>query len=76
MADTTNIGVRCPDDLLSQIDGLIGRDGRNRTEVILTLVKRGLGLESNPGTADILARLDELEKKLAPSNQLNSRQTI
>lgn len=76
MAETTNIGLRCPNEILSQIDARVGFDGRNRSDVLITLVKRGLGLESNPGTGEILARLDALEKKLAPSNQLNSRQTI
>lgn len=64
MAESPVVGVRFPQELLEQIDGAIGRDGKNRSEVVLNLVRRGLGIAPSPDTAAIIDRLDALEKKL------------
>lgn len=64
MAESPVVGVRFPTDLLEQIDGAIGTQGKNRSEVVLNLVKRGLGIEPAPDTQIILQRLEDLEKKL------------
>ena len=64
MAESPVVGVRFPPELLSQIDGMVGADGKTRSEVVLNLVKRGLGIAPSPDTAVILDRLEELEKKL------------
>lgn len=66
------LGIRVPPELLSAIDALVGKDGKNRTEVVLTLVKRGLNIDPNPDTQAILSRLDELEKKLLPCQVSNN----
>jgi metal-responsive CopG/Arc/MetJ family transcriptional regulator len=58
------VGVRFPTELLDQIDGLIGTTGKNRSEVVLNLVKRGLGIDADSTTAEIADRLGALEKKL------------
>lgn len=72
MAETPVIGVRFPPELSEQIEALIGKAGKNKSEVVLTLVKRGLGIEPSPDAQTILARLDDLEKKLPPCQMLNN----
>lgn len=64
MAESPVVGLRIPPELLSQIDSMVGVDGKNRSEVVLNLVKRGLGIAPSPDTAVIIDRLDALEKKL------------
>lgn len=66
MAETKVTGVRIPPDILSQVDRLVGTEGGNRTEVILTLIRRGLGIEGSD-TATVLDRIESLEKKLLSS---------
>ena len=69
MPETKITGVRIPAEILAQIDKLKGSEGSSRSEVILTLLKRALGMESGADTATILERLDALEKKLLTSNR-------
>ena len=69
MAETKITGVRIPAEILAQIDKLKGSEGNSRSEVILNLLKRALGMESGADTATILERLDALEKKLLTSNR-------
>lgn len=64
MAESPVVGVRFPSELLSTIDALVGKEGKTRSEVVLTLVRRALNIDPNPDTQAILSRLDELEKKL------------
>ena len=67
MADTTNIGLRIPDDLLKEVDALKDEQGISRTEAIISLIQKGLGHsqpETNQASPDVLGRLDALEKKL------------
>jgi metal-responsive CopG/Arc/MetJ family transcriptional regulator len=70
MAESPIVGLRFPPELLQQIDRLVGHEGRSRTEVILNLIKRGLG-EGGSDTSAILDRLDALEKKPIACCSLN-----
>lgn len=64
MPESKNVGVRIPDDILAAIDERIGNEGKTRSEVILTLIQRGLNIAPSPDAQAILERLDVLEKKL------------
>lgn len=63
MAESPVVGIRIPPELLREIDSLVGTVGKNRTEVVLTLIKISLGLETRKDTAFIIQRVGKLEKK-------------
>lgn len=64
MSESPILGLRIPQDLLSQLDALVGSQGKNRSEVALKLIRKGLGAASGPDTEAILERLAAMEKKL------------
>lgn len=70
MSESKNVGVRIPDAILAAIDERIGNEGRTRSEVILTLIQRGLAIAPSPDTQAILERLDSIEQKLPDWSRL------
>jgi len=64
MSESPILGLRIDRELLAQIDGLVGSSGKNRSEVALNLIKKGLGITPEPDTEAILERLAVMEKKL------------
>lgn len=58
-------GVRIPTEILTQLDRLVGVEGKTRSEVIIKLLGRGLGMDAaGADTATVLDRIEALEKKL------------
>lgn len=65
MAETKVTGVRIPEPILTQLDRLVGVEGGSRSEVIIALLSRGLGMDAaGADTATVLDRIEALEKKL------------
>jgi len=68
MAESKNIGFRIPADLLAEINARVGGDFRNRTELIIWLLGKGLAIAPTdtptaPGL-DLEARIKALEKEV------------
>ena len=63
MPVSRSVAVRIPDPLLGAIDARVGVDGKNRSEVIITLLQKGLAI-SPTDAALILERLNAIEGKL------------
>jgi len=64
MSESPILGIRIPQELLTQIDALVGSSGKNRSEVALNLIRKGLGITAELDTETILERLAAMEKKL------------
>ena len=68
MAESKNIGFRIPADLLAEINARVGGDFRNRTELIIWLLGKGLAIAPTdtptaPGL-DLETRVRALEKEV------------
>lgn len=63
MPESRSVAVRIPAPLLMAIDSRVGVDGKNRSEVIITLLQKGLAIAPTDA-ALILERLDAIEGKL------------
>ncbi|MBD1911284.1 hypothetical protein [Leptolyngbya sp. FACHB-8] len=44
MPESRSVAVRIPDPLLMAIDTRVGVDGKNRSEVIIALLQKGLAI--------------------------------
>ena len=66
MAETKPIGVRIPPRILDQVDSFATAERLSRSQALIELIRRGLGLGADSGaeSATIIERLEQLEKKL------------
>ncbi len=73
MSESKSVGLRIPDEILTEINSRIGIEGRNRSEVILALIQRGLGLKPVSQSNEMVERLEEIEKKVALLEDVHQR---
>ncbi|MBD2607433.1 hypothetical protein H6G81_23620 [Scytonema hofmannii FACHB-248] len=61
---TKPLAIRCPDDLYAQIEAIMKSTGQDKTTVVVTLLKRGLGIESEDATPDLEALAKAYDESL------------
>lgn len=59
-----NIGFRIPEEILTEIEARVGIDGETRTEVVISLLRRGLAIDPPAPGLDLEARVMTLEKEV------------
>lgn len=69
MPDISWIQLGLPTDLLEQIDSFIGVAGRDRSDVIITLLQEAVLQTANTSNSPVLARLTKVEQELAEVKQ-------
>ena len=62
-----NFGFRIPGEILSKIEALATGEGKNRTEVLISLLRRGLAIAPSPTSQpapSLESRVEALEKEV------------